>query len=193
MSGDKMDRLLILDLDGTLFDTKDVNYKAYSQAIKDCGYDKTIDYRYYCGFCNGNSYRVFLPGIVPGISEEGMRRIHERKSALYPRYLWAARKNELLFDMVGLLRPQYRTALVTAASRVNTEDILDYFHEKDSFDFIITQEDVERTKPDPEAFIKAMRLAGADREHTVICEDSESGLAAAEATGALYVRVYGYN
>ena len=52
-------KLVIVDLDGTLFDTKDVNYHAYKDAITPYGYD--IDYKYYCDFCNGRHYKEFLP------------------------------------------------------------------------------------------------------------------------------------
>lgn len=52
-------KLVIVDLDGTLFDTKDVNYHAYKDAISPYGFD--IDYKYYCEFCNGRHYLDFLP------------------------------------------------------------------------------------------------------------------------------------
>mgnify|MGYP004539847273 CR=1 FL=1 len=50
-------KLIIVDLDGTLFDTKDVNYYAYKEAIVPYGYD--IDYKYYRKFCNGRHYLDF--------------------------------------------------------------------------------------------------------------------------------------
>lgn len=50
-------KLIIVDLDGTLFDTKDVNYHAYKEAIAPYGYD--MDYKYYCEFCNGRHYLDF--------------------------------------------------------------------------------------------------------------------------------------
>ena len=41
-------KLAIFDLDGTLFDTKDVNYNAYQAAIKMTGIDANINYNDYC-------------------------------------------------------------------------------------------------------------------------------------------------
>ena len=55
-------KLVIVDLDGTLFDTKDVNYYAYKEAIAPYGYE--IDYKYYCEICNGRHYMDFLPQIT---------------------------------------------------------------------------------------------------------------------------------
>ena len=72
-------KLAIFDLDGTLFDTKDVNYSAYQEAIKCCGFSAEIDYGFYCSYCNGNHYKDFLPVIIPGITVNEMMKIHECK------------------------------------------------------------------------------------------------------------------
>ena len=55
-------KLMMIDLDGTLFDTRMVNYLAYQEAIEPYGY--SIDYKYYCNFCNGRHYLDFLPQIT---------------------------------------------------------------------------------------------------------------------------------
>ena len=186
-------KLAIFDLDGTLFDTKDVNYRAYCSALTECGFICNIDYEFYCHFCNGNNYKVFLPRIVPGISVADMQRVHSVKMRAYKSYLDQAVKNEHLFSMIKLIRSSYQIALVTTASRDNTNDILERFEVKDEFDFILTKEDVEHTKPAPDAFLKAMEIAGVIQDQTIIFEDSETGIEAAEASGAKYMVVHGYN
>lgn len=52
---------------------------------------------------------------------------------------------------------------------------------------------MKNTKPNPEGFLVAMNRAGVSRKNTLIFEDSDTGIEAAEKTGADYVRVYGYN
>lgn len=188
-----MNKLAIFDLDGTLFDTKNVNYKAYCEALKRCKLQGFIDYQYYCNFCNGNNYRTFLPKIVHGISESQIDYVHREKLALYSKYLCEAKKNEHLFEMIKCIRPLYKTALVTTASRKNTMDILSFFDVETFFDFLLTKEDVSETKPNPECFLKAINLANSDIDNTIIFEDSEVGLKAAELSGAHYVKVFGYN
>lgn len=189
----KREKLAIFDLDGTLFDTKNVNYKAYSRALEECGYNPEIDYKYYCDFCNGNNYKIFLPKIVSGITADDMQRIHDIKKDIYPNYIELAVKNDHLFTLIDLIRIEYVIALVTTASRKNVDDILKAFDVTDVFDIILTQEDVNRTKPNPECFLLAMKKSGVLKENTLIFEDSATGIEAAERSGAKYVKVYGYN
>lgn len=186
-------KLAIFDLDGTLFDTKDVNFRAYSKAIQECGYQADIDYKYYCDFCNGNNYKTFLPVLIPKITPQGMQAIHDAKKRLYASYLKYAVKNKSLFSLIESIRGEYVIALATTASRENVDDILKEFRVAEEFDIIITQEDVINCKPAPECFLLAMERSGVMAENTIIFEDSETGLKAAEASGADYVRVYGYN
>ena len=186
-------QLAIFDLDGTLFDTKNVNFSAYKEAIKQSGLQTEIDYEFYCSFCNGNNYKVFLPKIIAGITDEQMKEIHDRKKQLYSTYLYLARINEHLFSIIKSIRGEYSIALVTTASRKNVDDILQYFNVKEYFALLITQEDVKEIKPSPECFLRAMDMAGVTAESTIIFEDSKEGLEAAQQSGAQYVKVYGFN
>ena len=188
-----MKKLAVFDLDGTLFDTKDVNFSAYSKALEELGYTEKIDYMSYCDYCNGNSYKDFIPKILDAVSKESLEAIHKRKMELYPTFLGKARMNEGLFSLIRTIRGNYTVALATTASRQNVFDILDRFSVRDCFDIFVTKEDVTKVKPDPECFIRAMEKAGAGKEDTIIFEDSETGLLAAKASGADYLRVYGYN
>ena len=160
-------KLAIFDLDGTLFDTKDVNYNAYQNAIKMVGIGAIIDYNDFCNLYNGKNYRDFLPKIIHDISEEQMKNIHNFKKDIYTKYLDKAKKN--------------------------VEDILEKFAVKNLFDLLITQEDVENPKPSAEGFLKAMNYFNISKENTIIFEDSEIGIQAADKAEVDYVRVYGYN
>lgn len=188
-----MKKLAVFDLDGTLFDTKDVNFSAYSKALEELGYKERIDYKYYCDYCNGTSYKDFIPKILGTVSEDSLEAIHRRKMDLYPSFLGKARMNEGLFSLIRAIKGEYTVALATTASRKNVFDILDCFSVRDCFDILVTKEDVARVKPDPECFLRAMEKAGVSREDTLIFEDSETGLLAAKASGADYLRVYGYS
>ena len=70
--------LAIFDLDGTLFDTNDVNYFAYKEALLRHGF--ALDYDYYCTECNGKSYKFFLP-VISTTDETILEKIHTLKKA----------------------------------------------------------------------------------------------------------------
>ena len=136
-------KLAIFDLDGTLFDTKDVNYNAYQNAIKMTGIGIIIDYNDFCNLYNGKNYRDFLPKIIPNISEEQMKNIHNLKKDIYINYLDKAKKNNLLFAIIQEMKKSFFISIVTNASKKNVDDILEKFCVKDLFDLLITQEDIE--------------------------------------------------
>lgn len=189
-----MDKLAIFDLDGTLYDTGEVNFLAYQKALNEVGYDVEKDY--YIKHCNGYHYKRFLPDILTGLQEaeleQTMETVHSYKKEYYRKYLSAVRENDFLFDMICTIRKDYYIALVTTASRKNTEEILDFTGKKALFELILCQEDVVKKKPDPEGFQKAMEYFGIKPEKTIVFEDSDVGIEAAIASGAQVMKVCGF-
>lgn len=183
-------KLVIVDLDGTLFDTKDVNYHAYKDAIAPYGYE--MDYKYYCEFCNGRHYMDFLPQITTN-DRDILETMHKVKKNAYKKHLNKAVLNTGLVDIIRLMRKEYKTAVVTTASKENCYDILNQFGLADLFDLILTHDDITKSKPNPEGFLKAMDYFNVKSSETLIFEDSEVGLEAAEKSGAYYYRTYRFN
>lgn len=183
-------KLIMVDLDGTLFDTKEVNYLAYKEAIKPYGY--TIDYDYYCEFCNGRHYLDFLPQITT-MDKRILKDMHDRKKKAYSKFLNKAVVNERLLDMLVNCKGDYKIALVTTASKRNTDEILGYFRIRELFDLIITHDDITKPKPNPEGFMKAMSFYNAMPEECIIFEDSAVGIDAARKTGATVFVAEGFN
>ena len=174
-------KLAIFDMDGTLFDTRQANYMAYKQALNEFGFD--VNREYYFDFCNGKYYMDFLPQLV-GEDKEILQKIHALKKECYQEFLGEVIPNKHLLHILKSIRGEYKTALVTSASKKNVETLLSYFKVINLFDIIVTQENVKRKKPDPEGFLYAMREFDADFEETFIFEDSPEGIEAARRTGA---------
>ena len=181
-------KLALFDLDGTLFDTRSVNHQAYNKALEEYGY--SINYETFASECNGRHYKVFLPQIMGG--EEHMEEVHREKKRLYQSFLKSAVANEPLFQLIESIRGEYYTAVVTTASKENVDQILFGFQKEELFDLVLTQEDVHKKKPDPEGFLRAMEYFKIPPENTIIFEDSDVGLEAAERSGAGVFAVKGY-
>lgn len=57
-----------------------------------------------------------------------------------------------------------------------------------SFDAVVTGDDVERAKPEPDIYLHAARLLGAEPEACLAIEDSPAGVRSAAAAGMLVVQ-----
>ncbi|MGC5628073.1 HAD family hydrolase [Georgenia sp. Z1344] len=86
------------------------------------------------------------------------------------------------FELIAQLREaRVPQALVTASYAPFAETVAEL---AGGFDVVVPGDRVERGKPDPEGYLLAARLLGADIERCVAIEDSPNGLRAARASGA---------
>lgn len=93
------------------------------------------------------------------------------------------------FELLDALRDEgVPVALVTSSLREIADAALKSAG-RDRFDAVVTADDVERTKPDPEPYLTAARLLGAEPVRSVVLEDSPNGVAAATAAGCAVVAV----
>lgn len=79
-------------------------------------------------------------------------------------------------------------ALVSASPRVIVDAALSHV-KPIPFEVTISSDDVTKTKPDPEGYLKAAQLLGVDIRNSLILEDSATGVAAARASGARVIAV----
>ena len=54
---------------------------------------------------------------------------------------------------------------------------------EDYFDFVVTSQQVSRSKPDPQMYLEALKNIDLKAEECIIFEDTESGVAAARNAG----------
>ena len=74
-------------------------------------------------------------------------------------------------------------ALVTTSDREATETVLEALDLRSAFDLLVTADDVDRTKPDPEGYRRALDHFGVEPGAALTLEDSPSGVRAALAAG----------
>lgn len=58
---------------------------------------------------------------------------------------------------------------------------------KEFFDVILSGEDFENSKPDPEIYISAMKSLGVKKHDCIIIEDSDYGIEAGNKAGAFVI------
>ena len=159
-------KLLIFDMDGTLIDSAYLNYYSYYNALKE--FNIELDKDYYYEKCFGLHYRVFTSNILKlnnklvndeNKNNELIEAVHKRKEEIYLENLNLVNIHpfilEILLDNHNKESKKY-TALATTASPNGVYGILKEFKLENLFDLVLTGNDIEKKKPDPEIFFKCM-------------------------------------
>jgi beta-phosphoglucomutase len=122
---------------------------------------------------------------VPG-SEEALK-LAEEYEAMHRAYL-LAEKPALVPGIKSFLENLGRLAipraLATSAAHESAETALRRTGLLEAFDQIITAEEVQHGKPDPEIFLVAAKKCQARIERCLVIEDSTAGVKAAKLAGA---------
>lgn len=183
-------RAMLVDLDGTLADTSEANFRAYAGALKQCA-GIEIDRETFERVAFGRNWRQFLPQLIgaAGSSVEP-ETVARRKAELYRGTIEHARFNEALLLLLQTRQSGVQAALVTTASAANVASVLASRPDIAAlFDLIVTGDDVRQHKPDPEAYRQAAARLGVAPQDCLVFEDSDIGMAAGLAFGARVLRV----
>ncbi len=180
-------KLILLDFDGTLVDTRQANGQAYIEALKQVGIE--ITYEEYLERFFGVRCMEFLRMV--GINDEmEIARVRQLKINLYPKYFDSVTLNTPLWEWCQMMRRMgSQVWIVSTGHRDNIRNVMNYLNITSGIDGIITGDDVANPKPAPDCFLMAMESVGVSPRETIIFEDSSVGLQAAEASGASFVRV----
>ncbi|WP_300711076.1 HAD family phosphatase [uncultured Brachyspira sp.] len=191
-------KLLIFDMDGTLIDSAYLNYYSYYNAFKE--FNIELDKDYYYSKCFGLHYKVFTENIlklnnklINDKNNELIESIHNLKESIYLENLNLIQIHpfilETLIDNNNKKENKKHTALATTASPRGVCGILKEFKLEQLFDLVLTGNDIEKKKPNPEIFYKCMEHFRVKEEESIIFEDSEVGLEAANQTNAWVIKI----
>jgi beta-phosphoglucomutase len=88
------------------------------------------------------------------------------------------------FALSNLKSKGYKIAVCSNSVRKTVETMMDKAGLMRYIDFIVSNEDVSKGKPDPEMYLKAMSHFELKPHECLILEDNENGIRAARASGA---------
>ena len=180
-------RGIIFDLDGTLADTMPSHYEAWSIILDRYGLEMSEDRFYALGGWPTEKVADLLIG-------EAGRDIDAAKLSIEKESLFA--ENLHLVQPVAHVtavarehRGNLPLAVATGATRGICEQILDHLSIRDWFDAVVSADEVERHKPNPDVFLEAARRLGVEPRHCLVYEDTNPGLEAARRAGMAHVDV----
>lgn len=183
-----MIRAIITDFDGTLVDTFEANYAAYQFAFKQLGVELSKE-QYHA--CFGLRFDAFMDAMK--IDDVNLRsNIKKEKASVYPTCFSYLKPNVTLINFIRKAKASgLKTAIASTAQRGNLMNVLKHLQLEDLFDMIIAGDAVKKGKPDPEIYITSMSLLEVSPMETLIFEDTEVGLMAAEESGANVIKITG--
>ncbi len=182
MRPDPQLKAVFFDSDGVLVDTERMFYEATRDAFAAADVDlpPAVWARLYLAEGNKSPRIAALLGMPAGLINEMIRLRDDRfqdKLEEGPAALPGA------LEALARLKPHVRLFLVTGAARRH----VDLAHRVSGclpfFEDVVTQDDFDRPKPHPDAYLKALERADLDPAEAVAVEDSPRGARSAVAAG----------
>ena len=177
-----MIKAVIFDLDGVLIDTefRAINIKA--DLCRRYGLEWTAEDYYRTA---ARPFTSTIGKLFPDKTQEELdRMLKEYRSIAYVdmdyRRLAMPNAGELLKQ---LHRQGYRIAIASMSPRRKIDQVLSLNHWEEFVDLYVASDDVERLKPDPDCYLKAMNKLGMQSNECIVIEDSQVGIDAAHGAG----------
>lgn len=185
MNSSAKDIVFLFDLDGVLIDSEKEYTKIWDE----------IDRRFVSGVkdlslvIKGMTLDEIISTYFPDEKRgaDVRKTLHELESEM--KYEWMEGAKELLSK---LHQKHIPVVLVTSSDRKKMAHLHEELPEAEYFfTYIITGDLVSRSKPDPEGYLKGMKLTGIHPSKSVVFEDSLQGVKAGRNSGAYVIGVSG--
>jgi beta-phosphoglucomutase family hydrolase len=180
-------RGIIFDLDGTLADTMPSHYEAWSVILNRYGLEMSEDRFYALGGWPTEKVADLL--IREAGHEIDAAKLADEKESLFAETLHLVRPIPHTNDVAREHRGRLPLAVATGATLDIAERILNQIAIRDWFDALVSADQVERHKPNPDVFLEAARRIGIEPQYCLVYEDTDPGLEAARRAGMAHVDV----
>lgn len=176
--------LIIFDMDGLMFDTERIGFADWKDAAARYGYE--LDEELYKCTVGSNAERtkeIYLRHFGEAFPFEAIRA-DKRKLGLTRLEKDGVPIKAGLYELLEYLRlVPVKKAVATSSQREGALALLSIAGVDAAFDCILCGNEVEKSKPDPDIFLKVAEKLGCLPEKCLVLEDSEAGVLAAYRAG----------
>lgn len=177
---------IIFDLDGVICHTDKYHYLAWKSVADELGiyFDETINNRLR-GVSRMESFEIILERYQGEMSREEKETWTTKKNEIYKVLLKKMSPADLSDEVKTTLDAlrEKGLKLTIGSSSKNAGFILNQLGLGTYFDAISDGNNITRSKPDPEVFLKAAEYVGESPEDCLVVEDAKAGLEAARSGG----------
>jgi beta-phosphoglucomutase len=173
---------IAFDFNGTLSDDEPVLAAVYEELFAELGRPITAEqyFRELAGHTDEDMLKLWFGESRDEWIEERIRRYNDRVSD-------GSTVDEEMRAAVRYAAARVPVALVTAAARAEIDPVLRASGLADAFSAVVSQDDVTNGKPDPEPYLRAAEALGVEPRALLVFEDTDVGVASAQAAGARVV------
>ncbi|NNE97891.1 MAG: HAD family phosphatase, partial [Pyrinomonadaceae bacterium] len=155
-----MIKVLLFDFNGVIIDDEPIQMKAYQEVLKEEGIELTEeDYYRSLGMNDEFFVKANYKRVGQSLSEEKTAELVDAKTAKWRDLI--DKKIPLFEGVDGFIKRMgnhFTLGLVSMARLPEVEYVLEKTGLRASFSSVVTAEDVETTKPDPECYKMGFRL-----------------------------------
>ena len=155
-------------------------------------FDKEINNRLR-GVSRMDSLEVILEKAEKEYTEEEKLQLAERKNDYYKEFVTKLTPSDILAGAMDNLEELKNNGIKIAigSSSKNTPIILNRIGLDNYFDAVSDGNNITKSKPDPEVFVKAADMLGISYEECMIVEDADAGIEAGKRAGMKTLSVHG--
>ena len=177
-----MKKAFIFDLDGVIVDTARYHFLAWQKLAQELGIEFTPEHNEQLkGVSRVRSLDLILELGKVTANQDDKNRWLIQKNEDYLSYLKDIDNSEILPGVMQILQflKEKKQVIALGSASKNARPILEKTGIIHYFDAIVDGNDVSNAKPDPEVFLQAAKLLGANPENSIVFEDSVAGVQAA--------------
>ena len=173
-------KAIIFDMDGVIVDSEPLHFKLEEDLLEELGGHLSNDeHEKFVGTTDFHMWSIFKkqfnlrPSVDEMVDMKRKRFVDNiDKIKLIPNFI----------DFIDLVYSEgYKLALASSNNKKSIAEVVRIFNLEKYFEYIISGEEVEKGKPDPEIFLKAANKLNVDPEDCLVIEDARNGVIAAKS------------
>jgi HAD superfamily hydrolase (TIGR01509 family) len=173
-----MEKAVIFDMDGVLIDSETYYFKRRMQFLQEKGVASgSTQLTDFVGKTEAGIWETMIP--TDEHLRETLRKEYQVFRKQHPIQFEKALRASAYIVLKTLKRQKYKLGLASSSPRSEIEQFLQTCCLEDFFDYVISGEELEKSKPDPTIYLLAQKQLNCEKNFAV--EDSTIGIAAAKA------------